>query len=298
MTAPVPWYLGPLVGFDLETTGPYPDTAIPVQIGMMLIEGGEVTERIEYLVNPGIPIPAQATAIHGLTDEMVAGGLELGEAMIRCREGLDHCQAPIVGCNIAYDLTVIDRLSNDEFDPHPVLDLLVLDKHFDKYRKGSRTLTNVAAVYGVPEWKAHGAADDAIGSVLAVIELAKRYPAVGNSTPEKLHALQIRSRMAWASEFKEYLRRTGGDFESFDVVAEGAWPIRPPRDASLPAPLPTMKERLAAAEDALGVMMGWAHTIGMFAVDLERWQAIAEAMGVPMCTVVDCADHVDWKTGD
>ncbi len=62
----------PLVALDLETTGVYHNSDRIVQLGFVKIyPSGEVTEH-EMLINPTIPIPLDSTAVHGITDEMVA----------------------------------------------------------------------------------------------------------------------------------------------------------------------------------------------------------------------------------
>ena len=61
----------PLVFFDLETTGVNTATDRIVQISMIKVFPDGKEEKYNYFVNPGMPIPAEATAIHGITDEMV-----------------------------------------------------------------------------------------------------------------------------------------------------------------------------------------------------------------------------------
>ncbi len=59
------------VVFDTETTGLAPDSRV-VQIAGLRIARGRLTgERFDTLVNPGIPIPPGATAVHHITDDMV-----------------------------------------------------------------------------------------------------------------------------------------------------------------------------------------------------------------------------------
>lgn len=62
----------PLVIFDLETTGINTASDRIVEICMIKVfpEGHE--ELRTYRINPGIPIPPQATAVHGISDEDVA----------------------------------------------------------------------------------------------------------------------------------------------------------------------------------------------------------------------------------
>jgi DNA polymerase-3 subunit epsilon len=60
------------VAFDTETTGLYPASEALVEIAAVrfnLVYG--VLEYFQTLVNPGKPIPLQATRVHGITDEMV-----------------------------------------------------------------------------------------------------------------------------------------------------------------------------------------------------------------------------------
>jgi DNA polymerase-3 subunit epsilon len=62
----------PIVFFDLETTGTSVVNDRIVQISYLKISvDGTETER-NYYVNPGMPIPPQATAVHHITNEMVA----------------------------------------------------------------------------------------------------------------------------------------------------------------------------------------------------------------------------------
>lgn len=63
----------PLVFFDLETTGTNITRDRIVELSIIkLYPDGHKEERSRRL-NPGIPIPAEATAVHHITDEDVAG---------------------------------------------------------------------------------------------------------------------------------------------------------------------------------------------------------------------------------
>ena len=57
----------PIIAFDIESTGP--DTEKDRIIDISLVTDGQPPKT--YRVNPGIPIPARATAIHGITNEAV-----------------------------------------------------------------------------------------------------------------------------------------------------------------------------------------------------------------------------------
>ncbi len=61
----------PLAVFDLETTGLKPDLDRIVEIAILRIEpDGKTTEYVRR-VNPQVPIPADATAVHGISNEDV-----------------------------------------------------------------------------------------------------------------------------------------------------------------------------------------------------------------------------------
>lgn len=227
-----PWTDGLLLGFDLETTSAGPETALPVQIGTVMCLGGEVTKTEAVLVNPGVPIPSDATAVHGITDEMVADALSLDEGMDSMLSFLSAAATggnPVVGMNLSFDLTLADRCARrfggdrDRLRRLVCLDLLVLDRWLDKYRKGKRTLTAIAEHYGVPPFAAHGADEDARATVLAVLALAERYPEIAKTRPETLHSRQVVAHRSWATGFSDYRVRRG---DPPLAAADGDWPIR------------------------------------------------------------------------
>ena len=61
----------PLVFFDLETTGVNIGTDRIVEISILKIFPNGTQESKTWLVNPEIEIPAEATAVHGITNEKV-----------------------------------------------------------------------------------------------------------------------------------------------------------------------------------------------------------------------------------
>jgi len=61
----------PLAVFDLETTGVDPDKDRIVQIAIIRIEPDGQRKTFESLVNPEVPIPAEATKVHGISDDNV-----------------------------------------------------------------------------------------------------------------------------------------------------------------------------------------------------------------------------------
>ena len=63
------WCDGPLLGFDLETTGIDTTRDLPVQVALVWTTADGVLKADTFLVDPGRDIPAEAIAIHGITTE-------------------------------------------------------------------------------------------------------------------------------------------------------------------------------------------------------------------------------------
>lgn len=61
----------PLVFFDIESTGLSITRDRMVEIAFLKVQTNGNTEFKRYLLNPGIPIPAEVSAIHGISDEDV-----------------------------------------------------------------------------------------------------------------------------------------------------------------------------------------------------------------------------------
>jgi DNA polymerase-3 subunit epsilon len=70
---------GPLAIVDLETTGGQPGWDRITEIGVIEVDGFEVSSEWSTLVNPGAAIPAPIQALTGITNEMVAGAPRFAE---------------------------------------------------------------------------------------------------------------------------------------------------------------------------------------------------------------------------
>lgn len=229
------WTDGPLLGLDLETTGRDPLTAIPVSFALCNFEGE--MRRLRYgLINPGIPIPPETTEIHGITDEDARErGGELEKSLIGIAGELlaaSFAGTPVVGMNVVYDLTTVDaclrRLPDGEGLTEmgwngPAIDILVIDRHVDQYRKGPRKLSNLCETYDVPLAEAHHAAADALMAVQVARAIAAKYPEVGDADLDMLYQLQKAWRVKWVESYSDHLVRKG---EQPLDPSEKDWPIR------------------------------------------------------------------------
>ena len=106
------WHELPRAAFDLETTGRDPLEARIVTASIVLVNGrGVPLQQPEWLVNPGVPIPEEASAIHGITAEHASReGQEAAGAVAEIATTLAGYFAagiPVLAFNAAYDFTVL-----------------------------------------------------------------------------------------------------------------------------------------------------------------------------------------------
>ncbi len=70
------------VAFDTETTGLDTAKARIIEIGAIHVDAGKATDHtLSVLTDPKMPIPAASTAVHGITDAMVAGQSSFAAAL-------------------------------------------------------------------------------------------------------------------------------------------------------------------------------------------------------------------------
>jgi len=96
----------PMLGCDLETTGVNRATARIIEVGFEIMRPGFETKEYRTLVNPGVPIPAEATAINHITDDMVKDAPtfeQLADNLLLGMVGCDYC-----GYNVRFDLGIFD----------------------------------------------------------------------------------------------------------------------------------------------------------------------------------------------
>lgn len=93
--------------FDLETTGLDTSRDRIVEMGLILEDEELGTkESYEILVNPGMMIPAESSAIHGIFDKDVSDKAPLQQHLAKISSFFDACDA-IGGYNVAFDLKVL-----------------------------------------------------------------------------------------------------------------------------------------------------------------------------------------------
>ncbi|GGQ81033.1 exonuclease domain-containing protein [Streptomyces flaveolus] len=257
------WYLGRLAAFDTETTGVDVEADRIVTAAVYGLGGGQPVEPHDWMIDPGIEIPAEATAVHGITTaeaqtkgEPAAGAVDHIAAVLA---GYARAGATVVGHNIVYDLTLLDRelrrygLSTLQarlgLHPLHVIDTRVIDQHADPYRKrvsdkqGARQLITLAQVYELPwdDSEAHGASYDALIAARVAHRIGTlahtprkewpdrirqvrrpRYGDFAGLTVAELHARQIELAAQQAEGLQKHFRKTDPN-----AVVDPSWPLRP-----------------------------------------------------------------------
>ena len=90
------------VVFDTETTGLAPSKERIIELAAIRFVDGSPTEIFETYINPGKPIPPEATAINHITDEMVADAPTISQILPAFEAFVGR--SPLVAHNLAFDL--------------------------------------------------------------------------------------------------------------------------------------------------------------------------------------------------
>lgn len=148
------------VAFDIETTGLSPSYDRIVELGGVKFQDGKVIAEFNELVDPEMPMPADATRINGITDAMLAGKPKIAEVIPRF---LDFIQgAVLVAHNAEFDTSFVNwamkrmgkgLLTND------IVDTLRMSQAALPGRKTYK-LQDIAPDVGVKALEAHRASDD------------------------------------------------------------------------------------------------------------------------------------------
>lgn len=230
--------LGRIGVFDLETTGIDVSTARVVTAAVCLVgPDGQVERSLGWLADPGVEIPEQAEAVHGIsTARARAEGRPAAEVVaeiIDALRALLTAGLPIVVYNAPYDFSLLHeealRYGIEPLpSPSPIIDPLVIDKAVDRFRKGKRTLEAAAVHYGVVLSDAHDAAADAVAAGRVAQAIAARYPERFTGGMEELHRAQVDWFREQAESFEEYMRRS----KNPAFRAARGWPLRSAADVS------------------------------------------------------------------
>lgn len=209
---------------DTETTGPDPATARLVEVAVALFRGGAMlAPPRSWLVNPGVPIPPEASAVHGISDAMVAGSPPFAMVLPELCAAIADADV-MVGYNaVHFDMPILAReasaLRPDEpslwdaaIAGKPVVDPLVIVRVVGRYwpGKGRHRLGNVCSQYRIDAEGAHRASADVVmtGRLLWALgpeAAGAGLPSEAGALTEELGRLAVRQE----ADFQAWKARQG-----------------------------------------------------------------------------------------
>ncbi len=89
----------PIAFFDLETTGINPARDRIVEISILKVDPSGREDTLTLRINPEMPIPGEATAIHGISDDDVKDEPTFREVAKRLAKYLEGCDLGGYNCN-------------------------------------------------------------------------------------------------------------------------------------------------------------------------------------------------------
>ena len=176
----------PIVFFDLETTGVNILTDRIVEISIVKVMPGKEDEPIVKTrrVNPEMPIPAEATAVHHITDADVANEPTFRQIAKSLADFMTGCD--IAGFNSnRFDVPLLDEefhRAGVDFDFHRAR---FIDVQTIFHKQEPRNLTAAYRFYcGKDLTGAHSAHDDTMATFEVLKAQLERYPDLPSSVEE------------------------------------------------------------------------------------------------------------------
>ncbi len=228
------WRNDVFLTLDAETTGldMMEDRMIEVSLLMVDVAGNVLTPSYSTRINPegDFEIKEEAQAIHGISEEDLKDYPSSNEVMKKVQVLLRTGRLlgfPLVIANAPFDWALLQlefrRAGLQIIEDVNIIDPMVIDRYFDRFRKGSRTLIDLAMYYctelDLDEDRLHTAFYDAFLSERVAREVLFVHDLYACSLKE-LHA----SQMVWYEEnqksLNEYFKR-----KQIDKVAQGKWPL-------------------------------------------------------------------------
>lgn len=166
----------PLAFLDLETTGLNPGKDRILELAVIRVSpNGDVEERVRRF-HPGIPIPSEATAVHGITDDDIAQEPSFAARAKAIADFLDSCD--LAGFNLRrFDLPMLLAEFRRSGVPFSVQGRRLVDVQTIFHREEPRDLSAAARFYLGREHKdAHSALGDIRTTAAVLAAQLQRYP--------------------------------------------------------------------------------------------------------------------------
>lgn len=156
-------YTDDYVVFDFETTGISTAEDFIIEISAVKVKGHEPVKEFNMLINPGMHIPAGATRVNGISDDMVKEAPRLKEILPDFLSFIDG--EILVGHNIqSFDLPFLYRAAREISErevPNDYIDTLYMARTCLPQLKHHR-LTDISEYFRINTEGAHRALYDCI----------------------------------------------------------------------------------------------------------------------------------------
>jgi len=174
----LPWYENEITFFDTETTGLNPETDRIVEIGFTRYdrEKRAFIESESYFINDGKEIPAEATNIHGITNEMIADAPTFAEVFEEVYPKLIRGRLFIGSHNRGFDIAhLLASMFRHDISAHipPVLCTMEMALNNKDIRTRNHRLETLINYFNLDNVNSHRAGDDALSSGSVFLEMAR-----------------------------------------------------------------------------------------------------------------------------
>lgn len=241
------------VTFDIESTGVDTDNDRIITCFLRAREGDRVVFERNWVVNPGVEVPKEASDVHGMTTEWVQenGRTDVSTAIEEIVHELSeygHYGFVICGYNSAYDLAILEAEAKrynpgvqnlrvkDGLPSYRFIDPAIFSRVFDKFQKGGHKLITVAQRNGieVEEDRLHTADYDVeVTEKLVKIMLNRAWHELADvrkdKTPDEfvtvLQTWQAEQKKIWADHTTAYFESAGKtEDDGSKIIVSGAFP--------------------------------------------------------------------------
>lgn len=239
------------VTFDTETTGVDTENDRIITCFMRAKDGDKVVFEQNWVIDPSVEVPKEASDVHGMTTEWVRenGRKDDAEAIDEIVMELDKYAGwgfLVCGFNQAFDLAILESEAKRHFGADGLalrsrpqteyLDPVIFSRKFDRFKKGGHQLITVAKRNGieVEEDRLHAADYDVeVTEKLVPIFLNRAWkelaPLRQGLTPDefvtKLQEWQAETKKEWADDLTTYFAKQGKtEDDGSPIVVESKFP--------------------------------------------------------------------------
>jgi len=175
----------PLAVFDIESTGINRKSDRIIDLSIIKIIPDESLEKSYFRVNPGVDIPPETTAIHGITDADVKDAPSFKDCAEEILEVLKDCDLGGYNC-IHFDIPMLEEEFQRAGYNYDTREIRVVDAQRIFHQKEPRDLTAAVKFYAGEELQgAHNAEND----VMATIKVIHGQLAMYDDLPEDVEGL-------------------------------------------------------------------------------------------------------------